>query len=255
MKDHTQHESPVGSCSFGRRAHRVCDLPLSMRPREEIQRRGVEAVSDVTLIAALLRVGCRGRNVVEVAESLLGEHRSLTALARLPMDALARFPGMGKVKAMTLKAALELARRLTEEMVRDDEEPITSPARAAALLREDARRLDREKFWVFLLDVKNRLIKRPVEVFTGSLDGCPVHPREIFKEAVASGSASVILAHNHPSGDPTPSGEDIRMTRQMVEAGHVVGIPVLDHVILGCRRNGESDFRSLRESRLVSFEP
>ena len=226
-----------------------------MRPREEIQRRGLTAVSDATLIAVLLRVGCRGRNVIEVAESLLREHGSLTALARVPLDALAREPGMGKVKAMTLKAALELGRRLTEEAVSEQEEPVTSPDRVAARLREEARRLDREKFWVLLLDVKNRLMKRPVEVFTGSLDTCPVHPREIFKEAVAVGCASVILAHNHPSGDPTPSSEDIRLTRQMVEAGRVLGIPVLDHVVIGCRsQNGASDFRSIRESRLISFE-
>jgi DNA repair protein RadC len=160
---------------------------------------------------------------------------------------------MGPCKAQVLKAALELGRRLTEEAV-PASVTLRTPAQVAAVLREQARALDRERFWVLLLDVKNRLVKAPVEVSQGLLDTCPAHPREVFREAILAACANVILAHNHPSGDPAPSGEDIRLTKQLVQAGRMVGIPVLDHVILGrLRESGGEDFASLRESGAVSF--
>jgi DNA repair protein RadC len=236
-----------------KRAYRVCDMPERLRPREEMERRGVQNISDAALLAILIRTGKPGLNAVEVAEKLLREHRSLTGLAKTPLDALAKAPGMGPVKAQVLKAALELARRLAEETV-PARPSVRSPAQVAAVLREEARGLDRECFWVLLLDVKNRLVKAPVEVSQGLLDTCPAHPREVFREAILGACANVILAHNHPSGDPAPSAEDIRLTRQLVTAGRTVGIPVLDHVILGRRQSpGGEDFASLREAGAVNF--
>jgi DNA repair protein RadC len=235
------------------KAYRVCDMPERLRPREEMERRGVQNISDAALLAILIRTGLPGLNAVQIAERLMHEHRSLTGLAQAPLAALEKAAGMGPVKAQVLKAALELGRRLTEEAV-PVRASVRSPAQVAAVLREEARTLDRECFWVLLLDVKNRLVKDPVEVSLGLLDTCPAHPREVFREAILSSSANVILAHNHPSGDPAPSAEDIRLTKQLVNAGRTVGIPVLDHVILGRLRNpGGEDFASLRESGAVSF--
>lgn len=236
-----------------KRLYRVCDMPERIRPREEMERRGVQNISDAALLAILIRTGRPGLNVVEIAERLLHDHRSLTGLAQVPLEALARAPGMGRVKAQVVKAALETGRRLAEENV-PARSPVRSPAQVAAVLREEARGLDRERFWVLLLDVKNRLIKAPVEVSQGLLDTCPAHPREVFREAILAACANVILAHNHPSGDPSPSGEDIRLTRQLAGAGRLVGIPVLDHVILGRRQDsGENEFVSLRETGAVNF--
>ena len=234
--------------------YRICDMPERVRPREEATRRGVAHVSDAVLLAILIRTGRPGLNALAIAERLLCDYRSLTGVAQAPLDGLAKAPGMGRVKALTVKAALELGRRLTEEQL-PSRPLVRSPAEAAAVLRETARTLERECFWVLLLDVKNRLIKTPVEVAQGVLDACPVHPREVFREAVLAASAHVILAHNHPSGDATPSAEDIRLTRQLVGAGRTMGIPVLDHVVLGCRRAGSAgdEYVSLRETGAVNF--
>jgi DNA repair protein RadC len=251
-KEHAPEEEPDPALP-GRKLYRVCDMPERLRPREEMDRRGVQHVSDAALLAILIRTGRPGLNAVEIAEGLLRTHRSLTSLAQAPLDALAGAPGMGRVKAQVVKAALELGRRLTEESV-PARAPVRSPSQVASVLREEARTLDRECFWVLLLDVKNRLLKLPVEVSMGLLDTCPAHPREVFREAILAASANVILAHNHPSGDPAPSAEDIRLTKQLVQAGRTVGIPVLDHVILGrMQAPGSEDFASLRESGVVNF--
>jgi DNA repair protein RadC len=236
-----------------KRLYRVCDMPERVRPREEMDRRGVQNISDAALLAILIRTGRPGLNVVEIAERLIHDHRSLTGLAQAPFEALAQAPGMGRVKAQVLKAALELGRRLTEESL-PTRPSVRSPAQVASVLREEARGLERECFWVLLLDTKNRMVKAPVEVSLGLLDTCPAHPREVFREAILAACANVILAHNHPSGDPAPSAEDIRLTKQLVGAGRMVGIPVLDHVILGRMQSpGGEDFASLREAGSVNF--
>lgn len=235
----------------------IHDLPERMRPREEVERRGVEHVSDAVLLAIILRSGARRMNVVDLAEALIRKHGSLTALARVSVDALAsdpEFMGLGKVKAQVLKAALELARRMAEEARGDSGSLVRSPEEAAAVLREAAKPLDRERFWALLLDAKNRLKAEPQEISRGILDASLVHPREVFQRAVLSGCAAVILVHNHPSGDPSPSAEDLRITRQLVQAGEVLGIRVLDHVILGRRtEDRDRDYLSLRESGTIDF--
>ena len=235
------------------RAYRVADMPERLRPREEMERRGAEHVSDEVLLAILLRSGVKGRSVVELAREILREYRSLTALSRTSVDELAKITGMGRVKAQVLRAALELAKRLSEESA-PASACVRAPEDAARLLRERARTLDNETFWVLLLDSKNHLKGEPVDITKGILNASLVHPREVFREAIRAASAAVVLAHNHPSGDPTPSSEDIRITRQIVGAGRIVDIGVLDHVILGqATKERAADFVSMRESGIVDF--
>jgi DNA repair protein RadC len=238
--------------------YRVCDIPARLRPREAMERQGAEHVPDAVLLAILLRSGSRGLNVIDLSERLLLKYGSLTGLARTSVAELAgdrALKGLGKVKAQALMAAFELARRIAEEAREERGAHVRTPEEAAAVLRELARRLDHERFWTLMLDSRNRLQGGANEVSKGILDSSLVHPREVFKPAIQSGCAALILVHNHPSGDPAPSSEDLRITRQLIQAGQVIGIKVLDHVILGrCIADGARDFLSLREAGLVQFE-
>ncbi|MCK5850171.1 MAG: DNA repair protein RadC [Kiritimatiellae bacterium] len=234
-------------------AFRVCDIPERLRPREEMERLGVDNVSDDVLLSVLLRSGVKGVSVVDLARALLKDYGSLTALAGASMEQLAKKKGMGRVKAQVLMSAFELAKRMSEENM-----PvrcrIKTPEDAARLFRSKVKTIDKEMFWVLLLDVKNRLKIPPVNVTVGILDASLVHPREVFREAVRAAGAAIVLVHNHPSGDPSPSAEDIRITKQMVEAGRSLDIKVLDHVIIGrANKNRLKDFLSLREAGLVNF--
>lgn len=236
-------------------SRRMADLPRHMRPREIFDRLGAEHVQDDVLLAILLRFGVPGSNVSELAKQLLNKYESLTAIALAPVEEIVSdMKGIGATKARELKASLELARRMSREGV--GRRPfVTTPDDVAAILREDARLLQNEVFWVLLLDTRKRMIGAPRRVSEGILDASLVHSREVFKAAVSSSAQAVILAHNHPSGDPTPSAEDIKITRRMVEAGRVLEMPVLDHVIVGRRRSGDaSDFISIRESGLIKFD-
>ncbi|MEI6892252.1 MAG: DNA repair protein RadC [Pontiella sp.] len=235
---------------------RVCDMPAQLRPREEFERVGAENVSDGVLLALILRTGTVHVNVVQLSQLLLTRYGSLTALAKASVGEMAgdkHLPGIGKVKAQMIKAAMELAQRLTRESV--GERPlIVTPEQAAAVLRERARVLQKEVFWALMLDAKNRLIGEPQKISEGTLTSSLVHPRELFKKALELSCASMILAHNHPSGDPTPSADDIKVTQQLIGAGEVMGIKVLDHIVMGHRKtNSNSDFLSLREAGLVKF--
>ena len=237
--------------------YRVCDMPARLRPREAIERQGVEHVSEVAVLAVLLRSGSAGMNVVDLAEAILSHYGSLTAMARASVEELAgngRFKGLGKVKAQMVKAALELARRMADETRDERGAFVRSPEDAAAVLRVAARTLDHERFWALLLDTRNRIKGAAQEISKGILDASLVHPREVFKPAIQSGCAALVLVHNHPSGDPTPSAEDLRITRQIVQAGQVIGIKVLDHVVLGRKAEGrDRDYLSMRESGMVEF--
>lgn len=232
---------------------RVCDMPAQLRPREEFERVGAENVSDAVLLALILRTGSTGMNVVDVSNRLLSTFGSLTALAKASVKELQAIDSIGPVKAQMIKAAMELAQRLTRESV--GENPlVTTPEQAAAVLRERARILQHEVFWALFLDTKNRLIGEPRQISEGTLNSSLVHPRELFKRAIQHACAAIILAHNHPSGDPTPSAEDIKVTKQLISAGEVMGIKVLDHIVVGHRRRDSgTDFLSLREAGLVNF--
>ncbi|MBM4149061.1 MAG: JAB domain-containing protein [Lentisphaerae bacterium] len=235
-------------------ARAMRDIPERMRPREVLERVGVAAAPDDVLLAVILRGGVRGMNVHEIARRLLEEHESLAGIARADPAELEAARGIGRVKAQVLAAALELGRRMHEESL-PDRPTVRTPADAVSVLAGEAALLDAEVFWALVLDNKNRLKRSPVTVSRGLIDASLVHAREVFRHAIGYSAASVVVAHNHPSGDPTPSAEDIRVTRQLVEAGRVVGIRVLDHVVLGGRgRDGRHAFTSLRELGAVSFE-
>jgi len=245
--------SRIPEYAVGAATLRVRDMPAPLRPREEFERVGAENVSDAVLLALILRTGSAGMNVVDASHRLLAAFGSLTALARASTLELQTVESIGPVKAQMIQAAMELAKRLTRESV--GENPlVTTPEQAAAVLRERARILQHEIFWVLLLDTKNRLIGEPRKISEGTLNSSLVHPRELFKQALQFSSAAMILAHNHPSGDPTPSAEDIKVTKQLIGAGEVMGIKVLDHIIIGHRRHtADADFISLREAGLVNF--
>jgi len=231
---------------------RVCDLPAQERPRELMARVGAAGLSDAALLALILRGGIRGVSVVDLARDLLKQYGSLTALAETSVDDLQRIKGIGPVKAQMLKAALELARRMRNEQ--KDQIAIRTPEDVAQLMRDEARDKPHELFWVLPLDNKHRLKRAPVAITSGLADASLAHPREVFCEAIRCYASAVVLAHNHPSGDPTPSPEDIRLTRELVAAGKIVGIRVLDHVILGrAGAGGCRDHCSVRESGLVEF--
>jgi DNA repair protein RadC len=236
------------------RACRVQELPLLQQPRELVERHGAGGVEPYVLLAVILRTGTARRNVVELSRDLLRHYGSLSELSKASIDDLQRWDGMGPVKAQILKCSLELARRMTEETTGVERPLVRTPEDAVAILQEEARGQDVENFWVLMLDIRYRLIRGPHHISRGILDASLVHPREVFREAIRSGSAALVLAHNHPSGDPSPSAEDLRITRQLIQAGKLMDIEVLDHVILGRPQPDEpSGFVSLRESGLVAF--
>ena len=226
---------------------RLKDQPTSERPRERLAAKGPEALSDAELIAILLRTGLKGVNVVEVGRQLLHRYAgSLQALARASVDDLCKVKGIGRDKAVTLIAAFTLARKMAEELQR--ESPVLdNPEAVVALLKGQNLIKTVETLQVLLLNTRRRLI-RVEEITDGTIDTLLVHPREVFKAAIAANAAAVVLAHNHPSGDPTPSEADIKVTRDLIRAGQLLKIDVLDHVIIG-RATAEraKDYSSLRE--------
>lgn len=207
---------------------------------------GADRLSTAELIAILLRTGVQGQSAVQIATVLLTRFESLGELARASLDELQRIRGMGRDKAVALKAAFTLAQRLAREL--QPESPrLDSAERIADLLREENRLYEVECFQVVLLNSRHRLL-RVERLSQGTLDSILIHPREVFRKAIVANAAGLILVHNHPSGDPTPSEQDIKVTRDLIRAGQVLRIEVLDHVILG-RRTEERprDYVSLRE--------
>jgi DNA repair protein RadC len=226
---------------------RLKDQPASERPRERLVERGPNALSEAELLAILLRTGLKGENVVQVGQKLLAKFdNSLNALALASVDELKQIPGIGRDKAATLVAAFALARRMVEE--RREESPVLdNPATVVDFMRESNRLEKVESFQVLLLNTRKRLIR--VEAIShGLLDTILVHPREVFRAAIAANAAAIVLVHNHPSGDPAPSEADIKVTRDLIRAGQLLKIEVIDHVIIGRASSGrEKDWSSLRE--------
>lgn len=227
-------------------ALRIKDLPPSERPRERLMAQGAENLGNADLIAIILRSGMRGLSAVAAAEQLLARYQSLDRLARASLDELRAFPGIGPDKAVTLKAAFTLAQRMTREL-HADSPLLDTPERVADFLREENRPYEVECFQVALLNTRRRLI-RVEKLSQGTLDTILVHPREVFRAAIVAGAAAIVVIHNHPSGDPTPSEADIKVTRDLIRAGQLLKIELLDHVILG-RATPErpKDYVSLRE--------
>jgi len=224
----------------------IRDLPQHERPRERLALRGADALRDAELIAILLRTGTKGSSAVSIAEQLLKKFETLDNLARANLEDLRKIKGIGRDKAIALQSAFTLARRMAEQL-RGESPLLDTPERIADLLREQNRVYQVENFQVVLLNTRRRLIRwEPIS--QGTLDTLLVHPREVFKSAIAAGAAAIVLAHNHPSGDPTPSESDIKVTRDLIRAGQLLKIEVLDHIILG-RSSPERkrDYVSLRE--------
>jgi DNA repair protein RadC len=217
-----------------KKGYRITDLASSERPRERLINLGAQALSNAELIAILLGSGRRGVNAVQLAQEILIELKGLIGLHRVPYAELRKLSGIGQAKAAQLKAAVELGRRLS--LAEYQERPIIqSPEDAAAQLTYDMKGLEREQLRVLLLDTRNQLI-RTVTVYQGSLNSSLIRVGEVFRDAVRANAAAIIVAHNHPSGDPTPSPEDVRVTKAIVEAGRLMDIEVLDHLIIGHNR-------------------
>ncbi|MSU21637.1 MAG: JAB domain-containing protein [Pedosphaera sp.] len=225
---------------------RIKDLPQSERPRERLVELGAEALRDAELIAIMLRTGLKGFSAIQVAEQLLQRFGTLDQLARASLDELRQTKGIGRDKAIALRSAFTLAQRMAREIKRESP-MLDKPERIADLLREENRLYHVEHFQVVLLNTRRKLI-RTEQISQGTLDTLLVHPREVFKLAIAANASAIVLVHNHPSGDPTPSEADIKVTRDLIRAGQLMKIEVLDHIILGARTQERPlDFVSLRE--------
>lgn len=221
----------------------IHDFPLGERPRERMQYYGPTALSNAELLAILLRVGSTGENVVALSTRLLAQFGGLAGLAKASFSDLASIKGVGTAKTAQLKAAIELGRRLL--ITSPDARPqITSPLDAANLLMLEMGSLEQEHLRTLLLDTKNRVLASPT-VYVGNVNSSIIRISEVFREAVRENATAMIVAHNHPSGDPTPSPEDVSVTRSIVEAGSLLGIDVLDHLVIGHQR-----FISLKERGL-----
>jgi DNA repair protein RadC len=221
----------------------IHDFPLAERPRERLQYYGATSLSNAELLAILLRVGTPGENVIELSTRLLVQFGGLGGLVKASFSDLTGVKGLGTAKAAQLKAAIELGRRLI--ITSPDSRPqITSPLDAANLLMLEMGSLEQEHLRVLLLDTKNRVLSSPT-VYVGNVNSSIIRVSEVFREAVRENATALIVAHNHPSGDPTPSPEDVRVTRNLVEAGSLLGIEVLDHLVIG-----RQQFVSLKERGL-----
>jgi len=227
---------------------RMKDIPASERPYEKLEKFGPETLSNAELLAVIIRTGSAEETSVALAQRLLslGENRGgISHLHDLSVEELRMTKGIGRVKALQIKAVLELSKRISASLINSNKVTIKSPAEVSMLLMEEMRYLKKEVFKVILLNTKNHIIKY-LNVSVGSLNASIVHPREVFSEAVKSGCSAILLAHNHPSGDPEPSREDIETTHRLVNAGNILGIKVLDHVIIGDGR-----YISLKEQGLM----
>jgi len=209
----------------------IKEMPLDLRPRERLAQMGERSLSTAELLAIVLRVGSRGESAVRLAERLLSEFGGLAGIARARVPQLSSLPGVGLAKAAQLKAAFELGKRLATSI--DGPKAVVGGASdAAALVMEDLRHRQQECLAAIFLDTRNQVIC--VRILTvGTLTGSPAHPREVFREALAQGCASLIVCHNHPSGDPTPSKDDIALTARLVQAGELMGVPLVDHIVIG----------------------
>jgi DNA repair protein RadC len=211
--------------------YRIADMPETERPRERLSALGAAALSEAELIAILLRVGVRGESAVQIGQRLLKDMGGIQGIHRSGLDELCAQHGIGNAKATQIKAAIELGRRLT--LVPSEERPaIDSPEKAASLVHYEMSALEQEELRVILLDTRNRAL-RIETVYRGSLNSSQVRIAELFKAAIRANAAGVIVVHNHPSGDPQPSPEDIAVTRAIVQAGKLLDIDVLDHLVIG----------------------
>ena len=224
-------------------SYRITDLAATDRPRERLAELGAESLNDAELLAILLRVGIQGQNAVQMGQHLLQQFNGLIGLYQATFEQVCQVKGVGMAKAAQIQAALELGRRYFKAQ-RGERPAIHSPKDAADQVMYEMTGFVQENLWVLLLDTRNRLIDIE-HLYQCSLNSSTVRVAEVFKKAIVMNAAAIIITHNHPSGDPTPSPEDIALTRTLVETGKMLDIQVLDHVVIG----GNS-FVSLKEKRL-----
>lgn len=218
----------------------IRDFPQDERPRERFITNGPQSLSNHELVAILLRTGTSQESVLQLSNRLLSHFEGLRMLKAASLEEITAIKGIGKAKAIQLLAAVELGRRIAN-LAYDDRYVIRSPEDGAKYVMNDMRFLSQEHFVCLYLNTKNQVMHKQT-VFIGSLNASIVHPREVYKEALKRSAASIICIHNHPSGDPAPSREDIEVTKRLVECGKIIGIELLDHLIIG-----ENKFVSLKE--------
>jgi len=227
---------------------KIREMSESERPREKLAAHGARALSDAELIAILLRTGISGANAVEVARQLLEKYGSLTGLSRCSVDELSKIKGVKFTKAVQLVAAFGLGDRLARE--KWVKQKIDSPELANELVGPEMRRLRKESLRVILLDTRYHLI-RVEEISLGSINESIAHPRDVFRPAVISSAHAVIVVHNHPSGDASPSQTDHSLTRRLAEAAELLQIKLLDHIIIGAPSEGTPDYFSFKEAGVL----
>ncbi len=215
-------------------ANRIKDFEESQRPRERLERLGAEALTDAELLAILLRVGKKGVNAVQVGQRTLNQYGGLVGLHRASFKELCQVDGIGRAKAAQIKGAIELGRRISN-LALESRGTITSPQDVADLVQYEMMALEQEELWVILLDSRNRYLETE-HLYRGSLNASSVRPVEVFKMGIRHNAAGLIIVHNHPSGDPSPSPEDINLTRLLIEAGQLLELPLLDHIVVGLNR-------------------
>jgi DNA repair protein RadC len=218
----------------------IRDFPQDERPRERFITHGPQSLSNHELVAILLRTGTNQESVLQLSNRLLTHFEGLRLLKAASLEEITSIKGIGKAKAIQVLAAVEIGRRIAN-LAYDDRYVIRSPEDGAKYVMNDMRFLTQEHFVCLYLNTKNQVIHKQT-IFIGSLNASIVHPREVFKEALKRSAASIICLHNHPSGDPAPSREDIEVTKRLVECGKIIGIELLDHLIIG-----ENKFVSLKE--------
>ena len=212
----------------------IRELPATERPRERLKQYGASSLSNSELLAIILRTGATSESVLNLSARLLTKFRGLAGLARAGFGQLCQEHGVGEAKSAQIKAALELGRRLVS--TQPEEHPIVkSPADIVNLLQGEMAFLEQEELWLVLLNTKNQVLGIP-RVYKGSINTSLIRVGELFKEAVRENCPALIVVHNHPSGDPTPSPEDVKVTEQIVKAGKLLDIDVLDHIIIGQQR-------------------
>ncbi|HEY0370171.1 MAG TPA: DNA repair protein RadC [Chthoniobacterales bacterium] len=227
---------------------KIRELPAEDRPREKLRARGADALTNAELIAILLRTGYSGRNVVDVAKDLLARYKTLTALSRCSVEEISEIKGIKGVKAIELVTAFQLGHRIAHEQLA--EQKIETPELVYDLLGAEMRSLQKESLRVVLLDTRYRLL-RVEDVSRGSLNESIAHPREVFRPAIIAAAYAVIVVHNHPSGDPSPSQSDHSLTRRLNEAAELLQIKLLDHVIIGAPADGRAPYFSFKEAGVL----
>lgn len=221
----------------------IRDLPTAERPRERLRDYGASALSTAELLAIILRVGSTRESVLGLAQRLLKQYNGLPGLARATFAELCNEHGLGEAKAAQLKAALELGRRLAAAGP-EERALVRSPQDVANLVMSEMSLLEREELWALLLNTKNQVVTT-ARIYRGNVNMSTIRVGEVFRDAVRQTCPALIIVHNHPSGDPTPSADDIAVTKQIIEAGRLLDIEVLDHIVIG-----QGQFVSLKERRL-----